>query len=444
MQTPEAPSDTAAARPPITKKEIIGWAMYDVADSSFTTVIVSVFYAVYFTKIVAGETGYGDSLWALANSASGVAVALIAPILGAIADFSGARKKFLALCAVVIVVFTGALYVVTPGMVFVGIALYIVANIGFTGGGIFIDSFLPGISNESNAGRISGMKWAMGYASGLVCIVLCGPLAAGLSEGATAEQVDAVRLIPLVVAAYYAVAVIPTFLLLRERSSPQPLPPGENYFTFAFKRLGETFGHFRRYRELLKLFVSFLVYNEGINTVIAFSAIYAAATIGFTPGDLVWLFVVTNVVALCSAIGFGLLGDRIGQKTTIMITLAIWIVAVTLAYFAYSKEAFWVVGVLAGIGMGSTQSVTRSLVAQFTPPARSAEFFGFLGISGKAISFIGVNVFGWISSLTGSQRPAILSIGVFFVAGAILLSFVDERKGKDASKLSADALAVDT
>lgn len=443
MSTSEETPDPNRAQPPVTKKEIFGWAMYDVADSSFTTVIVSVFWAVYFTKIVAGGTGYGDSLWALANSASGVAVALIAPILGAIADFSGARKKFLGLCAVVIVVFTASLYVVKPGMVFVGIALFIVANIGFTGGGIFIDSFLPGISNESNAGRISGMKWAMGYGSGLICVVLCGQFAAGTQEGATPEQIDVARLIPLVVAAYYAVAVVPTFLLLRERSVPQSLPPGENYVTFAFKRLGETFRGFRRYRELLKLFVSFLVYNEGINTVIAFSAIYAATTVGFTSGDLIWLFVVTNVIALLSAIGFGLLGDRIGQKRTIMITLAIWVTAVTIAYFSYSKEAFWLVGVLAGIGMGSTQSVTRSLVAQFTPPARSSEFFGFLGISGKAISFVGVNVFGLISGMTGSQRPAILSIGVFFVAGAILLSFVDERKGKDASKMPEEEALAD-
>lgn len=424
---------------PVTKKEIFGWCMYDVADSSFTTVIVTVLFAVYYTQNVAGATGHGDSLWALANSISGVVVALLAPVLGTIADFSGRRKQFLSVCAVTIAVFTASLALVKPGMVLVGLVLYVIANVGFTGGGIFIDSFLPGISNESNAGRISGTKWAMGYASGLICLLLCIPFAKGLGEGASPEQLDRVRLIPLVVAAYYTVAVIPTFLLLRERSSPVPLPPGKNYVTFAFAQLGETFRHFRRYGELLKLFVSFLIYNEGINTVIAFSAIYAAKTVGFTPEEVITLFVVTNVVAVLAALGFGALGDRIGQKTTIMITLGIWIVAVVLAYVTHTKEMFWVVGFLAGTGMGSTQSVTRSLVAQFTPKSKSAEFFGFLGISGKAISFVGVNVFGWISDLTGSQRPAILSIGVFFVLGAIVLSTVSERKGKDAAREDAVA-----
>jgi UMF1 family MFS transporter len=414
--------------------------MYDVADSAFTTVIVTVLYALYFTKFVAGGTGRGDSLWALANSISGVLVAILAPVLGAIADFSGARKKFLGLCAVVIAVFTASLYLVEPGMVVVGMVLFIVANIGFTGGGIFIDSFLPGISNESNAGRISGTKWAMGYASGLVSLAICFALglANGLDADATPEQVDRLRLIPIVVACYYAVAVIPTFLLLRERSAPQQLPPGQNYVGFAFRRLGETFTHFRRYKELLKLFVAFLIYNEGINTVIAFSAVYAAVTMGFTSSEVILLFIVTNVIAVMGAVGFGMLADRIGQKTTIMITLVIWVTAVTLAFFAQTKETFWIVGVLAGIGMGSTQSVTRSLVAQFTPKENAAEFFGFLGISGKAISFIGVNVFGWIPYAAGSQRPAILSIGVFFVIGLVALAFVDEAQGKAASLLPVD------
>jgi MFS transporter, UMF1 family len=422
-------------QPPVTRKEITGWCLYDAADSAFTTVIVTALWGVYFQRVVAGGTEYADSLWAVANSISGVLVALIAPVLGTIADFSGARKKFLGLCAVVIVTFTASLYFATPGAVGLAMGLFILANIGFTGGGVFIDSFLPGISNEKNVGRISGTKWAVGYASGLVSVALCLPLA-GFVDEATPENVASARLIPLVVAAYYAVMVVPTFLLLRERSIPQPLPPGDTYATFAFRRLGTTLRDMRRYRELVKLFAAFLVYNEGVNTVIAFSAIYAVQTVGFTSQQVIMLFVVTNVVAVVGALSFGLLADRIGQKVAITITLVIWIAAVVVAYFTYTTGMFWVVGVLAGVGIGSTQSVTRSLVAQFTPPARSAEFFGFLGISGKAISFVGVNIFGYISYAAGSQRPAILSIGVFFVLGMLLLARVDERKGREAAKMS--------
>ncbi len=399
--------------------------MYDVADSAFTTVIVTVIFAPYFTGVVAGGTGYGDTLWALANSVSGVAVALLAPILGAIADFSGARKKLLALSGAIIVIFTAALGLVQPGMVVLGIVLYIVANVGFTAGGIFIDSFLPGISNEQNVGRISGTKWALGYASGLVALALCLPV--------VGENGPGVRWVPVLVAVYYAVMVTPTLMLLRERSEPRPLPAGRNYVTFAFSQLGDTLRHLGRYRELLKLFASFLIYNEGINTIIAFAAVYAIKTVGFTQDQVIILFIVLNVIAVLGAFGFGWLGDRIGQKTTIFITLAIWTMAVVVAFLTYSVGMFWAVAALAGIGIGSTQSVTRSLVAQFVPKARSAEFFGFLGISGKAISFVGVNVFAWISDLSGSQRPAMLTTGIFFVLGALMLATVDEARGKAAA-----------
>ncbi|MBK9709297.1 MAG: MFS transporter [Acidobacteria bacterium] len=203
---------------PVTNREILGWCMYDVADSAFTTIIVTVLYAPYFAKIVVRDPQQADFLWGLAASISEVVVALIAPILGAIADFSGSRKKFLGVCAVTIVLFTASLWFVGPGMTYVGLTLYILANIGFAGGGVFIDSFLPGISNNSNAGRISGRKWAMGYMSGLVCLALCYPLANGnIVDNATNEQISTARLIPLVVAIYYAIAVIPTFLWLKEK-----------------------------------------------------------------------------------------------------------------------------------------------------------------------------------------------------------------------------------
>lgn len=433
--------------PPVTRSEILGWCMYDVADSAFTTVIITALYAPYFSKIVVGNPPdpdvlwglKGDFLWGIAASISEIVVALLAPILGAIADFSGSRKKFLAACAFTIVVFTGALYFVGPGMAAVGLVLFIIANVGFAGGGVFIDSFLPGISNESNAGRISGLKWAMGYTSGLICMAICLPLAKNVVDNPTAEQLSLARLIPAIVAAYYAVAVIPTFLLLRERSVPKPLPPGENYVTVGFRQLKNTLRHIRRYSELFKLLIAFLVYNDGIVTVIYFAALYATETIGFTTEQIAVMFIIMNVIAAAGAFSFGFLADRIGQKRTIFISLAIWMGAVVLAYFSYSKMSFYGVAALAGIGMGSTQSVSRSLLALFTPKENAAEFFGFLGIAGKALAFLGPIIFGTVSQMTGSQRPAILSVGIFFVVGMILLSFVNEKRGKEASRIPVDA-----
>jgi UMF1 family MFS transporter len=428
-----------AATAPVSRREILGWCMYDVADSAFTTVIVTAMFALYYGRVVVGDSQRADFLWGLAASVSELAVAAVAPILGAIADFSGSRKKFLAICSATIVCFTASLYFVGPGMAMLGFFLYVVANIGFAGGGIFIDSFLPGISNESNAGRISGLKWAMGYASGLVCLVLCRPLADNIVANPTPEQLSRARLIPVIVALYYAIAVIPTFVFLRERAVAQTLPPGENYLTVGFRRLKKTFGHIRRYSELFKLFVAFLVYNDGIVTVIYFSARYAQETIGFTPKEIAQMFIAMNVIAVMGAFSFGWVADRIGQKKTIFVSLAIWITSVTLAYFTESKNGFYGVAALAGIGMGSCQSVSRSLVALFTPKENAAEFFGLLGIAGKALAFLGPITFGTVSQWTGSQRPAILSVGLFFVVGMVLLSFVDERKGIEASKVPVDA-----
>ena len=424
-------------QPPVTRTEIMGWCMYDVADSAFTTVIVTTLFALYYGTVVVGNTQRADLLWGLGASISEVAVAILAPILGAIADYSGSRKKFLAVCAMTIVLFTASLWFVGPGMAALGLVLYIIANVGFAGGGVFIDSFLPGISTERNAGRISGLKWALGYSSGLVALFLC--LQLGLAESIKANpgptDLARARLIPVIIATYYAIAVAPTFLFLRERSTPKPLPPGKSYVTVGFRQLGHTLRQIRRYTELLKLLAAFLVYNDGIVTVIYFSARYASDTIGFTASQIPVLFIVLNVVAVIGALGSGRLADAIGQKRVITMSLLIWIVVVVLAYFASSTQAFWVVATLAGIGIGSAQSVTRSLVALFTPKENAAEFFGFLGIAGKALAFLGPLVFGSVSYATGSQSPAVLSIAVFFVVGIVVLAFVDERKGKEAARV---------
>jgi UMF1 family MFS transporter len=432
-----ATTSKQAVSAPVTKKEIVGWCMYDVADSAFTTIIVTALYAQYFSKIVVGDQGEADQLWGYSAGISEAIIAVAAPILGAIADYSGSRKKFLAACALIIVFFTASLYFVGPGMAALGVILYVIANVGFAGGGIFIDSFLPGISNESNAGRLSGVKWALGYLSGLVSLGLCVVL--GLSDAIVADpspdQLARARLIPLVVAVYYAVTVIPTFLFLRERSIKQPLPPGESYLTVGFRQFKRTLGHIRRYKELFKLLIAFLVYNDGVVTVIYFAGLYASGTLNFTTEEFAILLIVMNVVAAAGAFAFGWIADRMGQKRTIFITLFVWLGAVVLAYFSYSKQSFYVVAALAGIGLGSCQSVSRSLFALFTPKENAAEFSGFLGIAGKALAFLGPIVFGTVSRLTGSQRPAILAVGAFFIIGMILLSFVNEKRGKEAAKI---------
>ena len=434
-------SQTNIQEIPVTRREILGWCMYDAADSAFTTVIVTVLFAPYFSLVVVGDSGRADMLWAQAASISELFVALLAPILGAVADYAGRRKSFLAICATIIVLFTASLWFVTPGAVMLGFWLYVIANVGFAGGGVFIDSFLPGIANEGNAGKISGIKWTIGYLSGMVCLLICFPLANNnIVANPGPSQLSMARLIPVVVAVYYLVMVLPTFIFLRDRSARRPLPSGSNYLSAGFSQVVRTLRHIRHYRELFKLLIAFLVYNDGVVTVIYFAALYATVTIGFTTGELTIMFFLLNIVAAGGAFSFGILADRIGQKRTIFISLSLWIMAVVLAYLAHSKSEFYVVATLAGLGLGSCQSVSRSLLALFTPRENAAEFFGFLGIAGKALAFLGPLIFGTISSRTGSQRPAILAIGLFFVAGMVLLSLVDEKKGKAAARMSIDQL----
>jgi len=416
-------TSSTTQNPPVTRREIFGWCMYDVADSAFTTVIVSTVFAIYFKSVV-GDTNRADYLWGWAGAISELVVAVLAPILGAIADFSGSRKKFLGVCAVTIIIFTALLGIIGPGMVVLAFVLFVIANVGFNGGGVFIDSFLPGISNASNVGRISGLKWAMGYASGIVSLLIAYAMV----------KHSMVKLVPVVIAVYYAIMVIPTFLFLRDRSTPTPLAAGENYVTVGFRQLRRTLSEIRRYRELVKLMIAFFVYNEGIVTIIYFSALYAVGTIGFKEDETLLLFIAANLVAVPAALAFGYLADRIGQKRTIYLSLIFWIAAIVLAYYTKSKSTFYIVAVLTGVGIGATQSVTRSLVALFTPPQNASEFFGFLGVAGKALAFLGPIVFGTISYRTGNQRPAILAISVFFIVGMILLAFVNEERGKEAAK----------
>ena len=408
--------------------------MYDAADSAFTTVIITALYAPFFSKVIVGDSIRGTHIWGYAFGISEVVVGILAPILGAIADFSGSRKKFLGR--------------VRAGHRFLHRRAVVRAAGHDRPGHCAVRHRQRGVRWRRHLHRQLPARDFERVERRAAFPASSGPSAterprrgdarpdsfSGAIDTPTPELIDRARLIPVVVAAYYAVMVIPTFVFLRDRSVPQPLPPGENYVSVGFKQLQRTFAHIRRYRELVKLLVAFLVYNDGIVTVIGFAAIYAVDTIGFASSEIVIMFVTLNVVAAASAFIFGRVADRIGQKRTILITLAIWIVAVTIAYLAHDKTTFWVGATLVGIGMGSSQSVTRSLLALFTPQQNASEFFGFLGIAGKALAFLGPILFGEITSRTGSQRPAIFAIAAFFVVGMILVSFVDEQKGKEAAK----------
>ena len=418
--------------PSIPRKEILAWCLYDFANSSFTTVIVTAFYVLYFKNVVFAEVGgLGDLWWGISISLSMIVVAFSSPILGAIADCSGAKKRFLMGYTVLSVVFTGLLYFVGRGDLIPGVLFFVLANIGFEGALVFYNAFLPEIAARHDMGKVSGWGWSLGYFGGLSCLLLVIPFAAQLKEGEAGLQMA--RLSFPIVALFFLVTSLPTFLILRERATPIPLPVGSSYLKEGFRRLANTFRHIRQYRELLKFLLAFFVYEDAMITIIAFTAAYADQTLHFTTAQNLMMILLVNPAAAVGAFVFGYVFDRMGAKKTISWTLVLWIIVVIAAYFVQTKLQFLTIAMIAGLVLGSTQSATRSVVGLFSPRHHNAEFFGFYAVSGKFSAIIGPLVFGMVSSVTQNQRLAVLSIGAFFMTGLILLQWVDEKKGIQAA-----------
>jgi MFS transporter, UMF1 family len=412
------------------KKEIFSWCMFDFANSSFTTIIITVVFSVYFVEIVALRSPAAGFLWSLGNLISQGLVLVSAPLMGAIADFSGAKKKFLFASYAVCVVFTASLYFTGPGQVVPALILLAIANYAYSSGENLIASFLPEIARPQDMGKISGFGWAFGYVGGLVSLLICYPFIQG---GFNLANERSVRNSCLVTAGFFLLAGVPTFLGLRERKQSQALPPGSNYLNVGFQRVYDTFQHVRMFRELFKFLIIFCVYNCGVTIVVYFASIYATQEVRLSPAELVVFFLITQVSASIGAFIFGILQDRVGAKNTIYMTLSLWVGVIIGAYGSTGKTTFYVVGNLAGMGLGSSQSAARALVGLFSPRAKSAEFFGFWGLFWKLSTALGPFVFGSLSSLTGSMRFAILVTGVFFVIGLAGLPFVNEQRGVAAA-----------
>jgi UMF1 family MFS transporter len=414
--------------PPPSRREIFAWAMFDFANSSYTTVIVSVAFGVFFTSLVA-PPGKGDALWGRGIAIGNLIVLLLSPIVGAIADDSGRKKVFLFCTYALCVAGTAALWFVTPGRVGLALALFVVSFIGFSFGENLAGSFLPEISTPENIGKISGFGWGLGYFGGLASLVLSARL---IGKGDLANLPN-LRLAWPVTALFFLVAALPTFLFLRERA-PRGTSTALQYVRDGFVRLGQTARSARHFSELLRFLSVFFLYSAGLTSVVAFAGIFAAKTLGFTYPELIKLFIVLQLSSAGGAFLFGAIQDRLGAPRTIQISLVLWILVCAGAYLVQTKGAFWGVALVAGLGIGSLQSASRALVGLFAPQEKSAEFFGLWGLAGKGAYMVGPLIFGSISSGTGSQRIAMLSTAAFFVLGLIGMGFISEQRGLAAAQ----------
>ncbi len=419
-----------AASIPVAKREIVSWAMFDFANSAYTTVIVTVAYSIYFTKMVApGESA--DFWWGTGVLASNLIVLGVAPVLGAVADGSGRKKYLMAWMWILCVLGTAALYFVLPGALVLGLALFILSNVAYAFGETLAGGFLPEISNAGNIGRISGFGWGLGYLGGLGSLLLVKPL---LTGGFTEANLPNLRLAWLVTAAFFFLGALPTFAVLRERAPRRREASFGAYAREGFRRLAATWRSLSEFSELARFLAVFFVYTCGLTSVIAFAAIYAERTIGFGAADVIVLFIVIQVTSALGAIVFGWIQDRLGPKRTLVLTLILWLLVSGGAFASQTQPQFWVVATAAGLGIGSLQSASRALVGLFSPVSKSGEFFGFWGLALRAAYVVGPFVFGAISSATGSQRTGILVNGAFFLIGLVALATIDVGRGRAAAE----------
>ncbi len=408
-----------------TKGQIFSWTLFDFANTGFSVMMVTFAFPLYFQSIIAGGN---DFYWGLAVSLSMLICALVAPPLGAAADSTDGKKQFLlAFTGLSILATVGLYFFAGPGMLLPAMGLFILANVGFESGIVFYDALLPSLTSERSTGRLSGYGFAMGYFGSLAILGLCLPLIENGFEGANEFPF---RLSFLVTAGFFLLFSIPLFLFVPERKRPNR--ERNHYIRQGFLRSWSTLAHIREYPNVARFLLAFFIYNDAILTVISFASIYAKDTLKFSIAELLQFFIIVQVTAIIGSLVFGFIADRIGARKTIIITLCMWIGVVVLAYFAVTKSVFYGVGLFAGLAIGSSQSSSRSLMTKLTPKERTGEFFGFYdGFFGKASAIIGPITFGWMSTAFG-QRPAIVFLSVFFVAGLILLTRVKEVPAETA------------
>lgn len=412
------------------KRATLAWCLYDFANSAYTTLIITVAFAVYFRQVVVNAPdNRADQLWGLANFLAMLLVALASPVLGALADYSGMRKRFLILTTLASVGATLTLYRAGPGDVTFAIAAFVVGTAAFEAGYVFYNSFLPEVSTPETVGRVSGWAWGIGYVGGLLCLLACKPwLDQSLDKAA---GIAAYQNSFLLVAAWFLIFSLPAFLWLRESTPQGELQGWWPYAVTGFQRVRQSLTHVRSYRETAKFVVASLLFTDGITTVITFAGIYATTTIGFTNQEMILLFLLLNIVALPGALLAGYFADRVGPKRTLVLTLVLWIAVVIAAASSTGKPMFWAMACGAALGTGGTQAVGRSFMSQISPPSRRSEFFGFYVLSGKFASMFGPLLFGSVSHYSGSQRLAVLSILPFFLAGLAFMQWINEQRAME-------------
>jgi UMF1 family MFS transporter len=427
-------SETTAKKP--RNREHIAWYMYDFGNSAYASVILLAVYSAYFKGTVVGGAE-GSRYWGIAVGIAMLTVAIISPFLGAIADFSASKKRFLFIFSAITWLFTALLFFVQEGDVFLGMLFFILAEIGYRSGQVFYNSLLPEIASPEERGRVSGNGWAIGSFGGILILLILLPLIVIL------KGTFIVRLSLVITSVYFAASAIPAWLWIKERAIAKDLPEGQTYLSIATTRLIETVKALGDFRDFLRFIIAFLIYNDGILMALNFASIIGAVMFGMEQTELIIFMIIVQVTSVIGAYLAGLVGKKIGFKQTLVYSILMMALVVIFMIFAQNVVQFYIIGALAGFALTGVQSVSRTMVSYFAPEGRSAEFYGIFAVTGRTSSFIGPTVYGFLAfeafkyfensrgfptllAEQAGQRVALGSIVVFLVIGLLILLAVKD------------------
>ncbi len=403
------------------KRTVRSWVLYDFANSIYPAVVTTAVFPIFYTGTVVGaEGGLGELWWGWAVSVSAIIVALTSPLLGAIADRSGARKRFLAFYVVMCLIGVALMTTLKPGMIVAGFLFFIIANVGFESANVFYNAYLPDIVPPERLGRTSGHGFGLGYLGSALGLLLVLPFA----------QQGRVELVWLIVVAFFAIFAIPAFRHLpRDSSGGMGIAQAAARGMADFKRIAaEVWAH----QNMRRFLFAFFFYIDGVLTIIVMAAVIAEETFGFDQQQIILLFLIVQVSALAGAFALAKRADTIGPKKVLTGVLFLWVAAGIAVYFVESPNVFYGLAIAAGFGLGSVQSASRALMASIIPDGREAELFGFYALCGRSSSVLGPALFGGVTYLAGNQRPGFLVLTALFLIGLILLQRVRDPKAPGA------------
>jgi len=407
------------------KAPVISWALYDLANTSFAVIIITIIFPVYFTNVIVTPGVYpqnfGDLMWGIAGGVSMIITSFMAPVFGTIADTSRSKNKFLIALTLACIFFSSLLFFLKSGMVAQAVILFIIANVLYQTSMMFYNSFLPQLSSKENTGMISGFGFSVGYLGGLLILILIYPLVRG---GLEPSNLLNIRITIIVTCLFFLVFSIPSFILLKDSPAVKIVSIKKSYISYGFKKLARTIKNIKKHKNLMKFLIAYFLFSNAFSILAFYVAIYAKNTLNLGLLEITTLFILGNIPAIISSIFFGWLTDKIGPKKTITITLILWILIILMVTFFDIKAVFYTGYILAAICTGSTLIASRSLMTFLIPMDSEAEFFGFYAMSGKMSAIIGPIAFGVISYFTKSQKLALLSTLFFLIGGFIIMQFV--------------------